>query len=305
MKGIDHRDGIGTRSSRCQSPAERDGERIAQHGATPQSSGMLGGRVVERSEPLQGRHKRRVHSPFDRMLACRCCYAYQRNMIAEVFPEAYDAQGRKALRPDLRRKGLRSTAPMRRYVSQPLTVECKSLSDLRNFLCTCKYVSDQEQFGTKDYWQPPDEFERTRMGDCDCFALWTWRELLALGFEARFVTGRAGRYGQGHAWVQYAENGRTFIVEPTAARLGMSIPRLSTFRYRPRFSVAWDGENLTFYSHEARTSVPPLSTLIAAVPEWTVYWSWAWSRTIALLPRALYRRIRRSEATVSAARREP
>src|SRR5690349_14402192 len=125
-------------------------------------------------------------------------YADLSGMQAEIFPQAYDAHGRKVLRPDLRRRGLRSTAPMRRYVSQPLTVKCASLLEVRQFLCGCEYVSDQEQFGRRDYWQPPEEFERTKKGDCDCFALWTWRELLTLGLDARFVTGRAGRYGQGH-----------------------------------------------------------------------------------------------------------
>ena len=158
-------------------------------------------------------------------------------MIAEVFPEAYDANGRKVLRPDLRRRGLRSTAPMRRYVSQPLTVKCASLADVRSFLSTCRYVSDDEQFGKKDYWQPPEDFERTKKGDCDCFALWTWRQLLALGLNSRFVIGRAGRYGACHAWVQFFDGGKTFVVEPTAARFGNTIPRLSALRYRPRFSV--------------------------------------------------------------------
>src|SRR2546421_5662112 len=120
-------------------------------------------------------------------------------MIAEVFAEAYDVQGRKVLRPDLRRKGLHSTFPMGRYVSQPVTVKCESTGDIRNFLSSCKYVSDKEQFGKKDYWQAPEDFEKTRKGDCDCFALWTWRQFLALGFDARFVAGSSGRYGQGHA----------------------------------------------------------------------------------------------------------
>lgn len=166
-------------------------------------------------------------------------------MIAEVFPEAYDGLGRKVLRPDWRRKGLRATAPMGRYVSQPLTVKCESISDIRNFLYTCKYVPDEVQFHKRDYWQPPDEFEKTKQGDCDCFALWTWREFLDLGFDARFVAGRSGRYGEGHAWVQFAKDGRHFLVDPTMARMGNTMPRLSTLRYQPRFSVAWDGKKLS------------------------------------------------------------
>lgn len=188
-------------------------------------------------------------------------------MIAEIFPEAYDALGRKVLRPDWRRRGLRATAPMGRYVSQPLTVKCESIADIREFLSTCKYIPDEVQFHKRDYWQPPDEFEKTKRGDCDCFALWAWREFLALGFDARFVTGKSGRYGQGHAWVQFAKDGKYFLVEPTMARIAATMPRLSTLRYQPRFSAAWDGNQLSYYSHEARKSMPPLLKVTASVPD--------------------------------------
>jgi len=133
-------------------------------------------------------------------------------MIAEIFPQAYDAVGRKVFRPDLRRKGVHPTFPMGRYVSQPLSVKCASLEDMRKFLCTCSGVSDEEQFGKRDYWQPPENFEQTRKGDCDDFALWTWRQLLDLGYEARFVCGAHGRYGTGHAWVEFMKDGKRFLI---------------------------------------------------------------------------------------------
>jgi hypothetical protein len=213
-------------------------------------------------------------------------------MIAEIFPEAYDAHGRKVARPDSRRKGLRSTYPMRRYVSQPLTVKCKSIFDIRRFLSGCRYVSDEEQFGKKDYWQPPEEFERSKKGDCDCFALWTWREFLGLGFDARFVTGRAGRYGAGHAWVQFSKDGKDFLVEPTMARAGNTIPRLTTLRYHPKFSVAWNGTDISFYSHDDRRRDPPLLTLISFVPDWLIFWVWVWVVVLLHLPFKLYQRVR-------------
>lgn len=212
-------------------------------------------------------------------------------MIAEVFPESYDALGRKTLRPDWRRKGLHPTAPMGRYVSQPLTVKCESISDIRTFLCTCKYVTDEVQFHKRDYWQPPDEFEKNKQGDCDCFALWTWREFLDLGFDARFVAGLSGRFGVGHAWVQFTKDGRHFLVDPTRAGLGNTMPRLSTLRYKPKFSVTWNGKQLSYYSHEDRKSTPPAWQLIAFIPDWVIFW--ISTRLIALVrwPWHLYRRI--------------
>ena len=216
-------------------------------------------------------------------------------MIAEIFPEAYDAVGRRTVRPDLRRKGLRATAPMGRYVSQPLTAKCKSISDIREFLCTCKYVSDEVQFHKRDYWQPPDEFEKTKRGDCDCFALWTWREFLSLGYNARFVLGRAGRYGEGHAWVQFAIDGKNFLADPTRARIGVFMPRLSTLRYQPRLSVAWDGKQLSYYSHEVNKSTPPVLKLPPFVLDWLIFWVWVWAMALVpwliLWPWYLFRRI--------------
>ena len=59
------------------------------------------------------------------------------------------------------------------FLSQPLNVVCRDIDEIRGFLSTCRYVSDQEQFGVKDHWMAPEEFEKTRRGDCDDFALWT------------------------------------------------------------------------------------------------------------------------------------
>src|ERR1700719_1638512 len=148
-------------------------------------------------------------------------------MIAEVIPEVYDTTGRRVSRPFERHRGLHSTFPFGRYVSQPLTVKCSTLGDVRRFLAGCKYVSDQEQFGQKDYWQPPEDFEKSKKGDCEDYALWPWRKLLSMGYDARFVAGRSGRFGSGPAWVEYFENGKCYLVESLATRVA-TFPRLST-----------------------------------------------------------------------------
>jgi hypothetical protein len=92
-------------------------------------------------------------------------------MIAEIIPEAYDAVGRKVMRPDLRSRGIHPTLPMGRYLGQPLSIRCETIEEVRKFLATCQGVSDRKLFGKEDYWQPPEDFERLRKGDCEDFSL--------------------------------------------------------------------------------------------------------------------------------------
>jgi len=162
-------------------------------------------------------------------------------MIAEPF-STYDATGRPVLRPSRRRYGnLGPNAPLGRL-------------------------------GRRDYWMPPEEFELRRRGDCEDFALWTWRQLMHLGYSARFVCGQSGRYGAGHAWVTFELEGRTFIVESLAARVGPTFPRLSTLRYRPSISASWDGRALKYFEHAASTKQLPFLDVAPHVPEWVAFW---------------------------------
>ena len=194
-------------------------------------------------------------------------------MLAEVIPEAYSVSGHRVFEPGKKRhRGFRPTFPMGRYVTQPLSVRCASLEEVRAFLKQCRYVTDQQQFDRKDYWMPPQEFEQRKQGDCDDFALWVRRQLMAMGYEARFVTGRAGIYGSGHAWVTMTQDGRTFIVEPMLAWLCPVFPRLSTMRYEPYMSVRWDGERIQYYEHERNTYNPTLRCVAPLAWEWAVFW---------------------------------
>jgi hypothetical protein len=212
-------------------------------------------------------------------------------MIAEVFPNAYDAAGRAVFRPSTHRYAKVSpNFPMGRHVTQSLSVLCGDLSEVRQFLLTCRYVSDSKQFGRPDYWMPPEEFERCRQGDCDDWALWTWRQLMRLGYPARFVCGRAGRYGAGHAWVTFERDGRTFIVESLAAWPGLTFPRLSTLRYQPMVSISWDGRTLRYFEHDPERSAILFLDAAPHIPEWV----WYWLRTKALICARVFRWLLRS-----------
>src|SRR5260370_30691831 len=168
-------------------------------------------------------------------------------MVEGMIREEWGGVGKKAGRPGLWRKAIHPTLLRGGYVSQPLKVKCESNRDVCKFLSGCIPVSDKEQFGKDDYWQPPEDFERTKKGDCEDFALWTWRQFLALGYDARFIVGRCARYGDGHAWVEFFKDGKCLLVEPQPGIVGGQIPRLSTLRYHPIMSAAWDGGKNSFY----------------------------------------------------------
>lgn len=213
-------------------------------------------------------------------------------MIAEIIPEAYDANGHQVSQPFVHRKGPHPTFPMGRYVSQPLTVQCATIDEMRQFLRTCRAISDQELFGKEEYWQPPEEFEKRKAGDCEDFSLWTWRQLLMLGLDARVVFGRHGRYGIGHAWVEFFQDGKCFLVEPQARFIGERLPRLSTLRYEPKFSVAWDGKTIRYYAHKGNPDFrPSWKLIIPLIPEWTLTWGWFWSRVVIRSPHTITKKL--------------
>lgn len=191
-------------------------------------------------------------------------------MIARLLPDSCDAEGTpvRKLGP---RHGFRPTFPMATYLTQPLSVRCGSLENLRRFLCGCSYVSDQKQFRVRDYWMPPEEFERRRQGDCDCASLWAWRQLLEMGYEARFVLGRASAMGHGHAWVMFRDGNGWAVLEPFAARGGAELPQWDVLFHRPMGSVGWDGERLRYFEHRDVRYAPPLPLLVRLLFRAAVY----------------------------------
>lgn len=138
-------------------------------------------------------------------------------MIAEIVPEAYDAIGRQVSQPFSRRKSPHPTFPIGRYLSQPLSMQCRTIADLRRFLLTCNYVSDEELFGKPDYWQPPEDFEKRRKGDCEDFALWAWRQLLNMGYDARFVGGPPVDTARATPGSNTVRMGNGFLSNPSSA----------------------------------------------------------------------------------------
>lgn len=224
-------------------------------------------------------------------------------MIGEIDPRGYDCEGRVTLLPGKKSMQFRPTAAMGTFLSSELQSVCSTFDEVRQFLRTCRYVSDFRQFGVADYWMNPEDFERVRKGDCEDFALWTWRQLLSMGLQARFVIGRAG-YGRSfHAWVTYAEDGVHYLVEPLARRR-KKLSRLMTLMYEPIASVSADERRLVYHQHQPRDYKPTLSETLAIAGEWIPLVLYRSVLSLIRLPWAIGRRVvrsifRRDESSVS------
>ena len=124
------------------------------------------------------------------------------------------------------------------------------LDDVLDWLLGCTYLSDELLFQEADVWQHPVNFERLRAGDCEDFALWSWRQLLALGVHAEFVTGRCGdaHDRRRHAWVVFRRDGREFLLESIARDRARMVRPLDEVRdrYLPEFGVGPTAERFSY-----------------------------------------------------------
>jgi predicted transglutaminase-like cysteine proteinase len=130
------------------------------------------------------------------------------------------------------------------YFEGESCVRVTSIDDIVDWLGTCQYVSDTDQFHERDFWQQPCSFERLQRGDCEDFALWAWRKLAEIGVEAEFYVGRVvcgdepsvDRY---HAWIVYRVDREDFLFEPAALDRQRMIRPLSAVKdeYVPHFAV--------------------------------------------------------------------
>jgi len=189
-------------------------------------------------------------------------------VISEVLPGFYDVDGQRIWRPSEKRHGALCAVPLGPFIDQPLKVVCQDLDEIRAFLATCRFVPDRVQFGVEDYWMAPQQFEQTRQGDCEDFALWTWRQLIGLGYSARFVAGKEGTYQGGHAWVTFRDRNKAFLVEPQLARVSERFPRLDTLKYEPIVSVAAEQSHVKYFQHVKRAHHPGFRDVAPLIPEW-------------------------------------
>jgi len=121
------------------------------------------------------------------------------------------------------------------------------LKELSAFLIECQYASDKSQFNIDDYWMEPVHFENKKQGDCEDFSLFTWKQLIKMGIESRFVVGTVGK-NKGHAWCTAIIKGKKYIVEPLMAKAPI-LPAFTFMNYKPKISVQINDDKLQYYKH--------------------------------------------------------
>ena len=141
------------------------------------------------------------------------------------------------------------------YLQGESHVSVGNVGELQEWLLGCAYVRDTALFQQGDYWQHPSLFERLRRGDCEDHALWAWRKLIELGYEAELISGRClpwdpkGEESQrGHVWVNFTSQGTRYLFETTAKNKEAMIHPLSDVaaKYRPEFGVDHHRQRFAF-----------------------------------------------------------
>jgi hypothetical protein len=131
------------------------------------------------------------------------------------------------------------------------TVAVASLDAILDWLAGCEYETDATLFREADYWQHPHTFEQFRRGDCEDFALWTWRKLVELGIDADLVIGRRvppGSENSRHAWILFRYEDEEFLFEPVFRDRAEAVRHIATVRasYIPEFGVSRERSRFLF-----------------------------------------------------------
>jgi hypothetical protein len=162
-------------------------------------------------------------------------------LLIRVVP-AGDPWERIDVMPPLLQYGSGARLAFETYLSGESTVSVTSLEDIQSWLRGCEYQSDEILFNEPDFWQHPSTFERLRAGDCEDFAIWAWRKLVELNFDANLVVGFSalnGALGGRHAWVMFKKDGIDYVFEPVRRSADRAVRPLSEVRelYVPEFGV--------------------------------------------------------------------
>ena len=164
---------------------------------------------------------------------------------------------RLAIAPALNAFGPGSQNEFSWYFDGESTVAVSRIEDIHAWLATCTYADDVTLFRERDFWQHPVTFERGHAGDCEDFALWAWRKLVELGYDADFIIGyltAGSNTAARHAWIVFRRDGAEYLYEPVLKDFVAAVQPLSTAmaKYTPEYGV---GPNLVRHTYRGRLSV--------------------------------------------------
>ena len=153
--------------------------------------------------------------------------------------------------PRLRAYGSGARLEFEHYLRGESAVTVESLEHLQDWLLGCEYAHDEALFAEADFWQHPSTFERMRAGDCEDFALWAWRKLIELGYDADFVAGYCVKDDEvdgRHAWVMLRSEGVEYLFEPAARSREHMMVALDSVRHRylPQFGADRTAKRFTY-----------------------------------------------------------
>ena len=187
--------------------------------------------------------------------------SWLRRLIAGIFRKK-DARPEDLWEPmpqrvPLQRFGAGAVRDFRWYFEGESSVRVSSVDEMCEWLLACEYVRDRDLFQETDFWQHPRTFEQLRKGDCEDHALWAWRKLVELGFDAELVTGEAVRddgSAISHVWVLFTHEGVAHLLETTAGTREAMMRPVSEVRarYVPHWGITGQLESRGYAGYLAR-----------------------------------------------------
>lgn len=119
--------------------------------------------------------------------------------------------------------------------------KAEQVKAVNDFMNKAKYITDQSNWGQKDYWEAPGEFI-ARFGDCEDYAIAKFMSLALLGFtddEMRIVAVKDLNLKVGHAILIVFLDGKPYVLDNQIKQV---IAADKVHHYQPVYSInmtAW------------------------------------------------------------------
>lgn len=119
--------------------------------------------------------------------------------------------------------------------------KAEQVKAVNDFMNKAKYITDQSNWGQKDYWEAPGEFI-ARFGDCEDYAIAKFMSLALLGFsddEMRIVAVKDLNLKVGHAILVVFLDGKPYVLDNQIKQV---IAADKVHHYQPVYSInmhAW------------------------------------------------------------------